>query len=404
MVVTNTQDEFEIRSIDVVHINPSVMEGERGRSSILGPRTAIPIVRFAPTFEVQPTVSGNLRIPSILTCNPGVIVASPTADIFYQWQAAGVDIPGETNKTLITTLVLDAVEVTCIVDAVNFLGTASGVSNGITPERVEPIITHQTDFYATTGMGQENLLLTHNARAAIATGMSADGRLDTISDSAFVVSGLSATDRSDVLDTPAFVTTGLSAENRHDVFSLEAYAAWRPTYLQPVALINPSAESGDMTGWTVTNGIITSSNVIKSSAPATFDGGRYFSGSDTVGDFTFVDDAIMNQVVNFDAGLFTDIDDLRMYVEMRFRFSWDSVSAGNIVRGNITLLDISDTVLLTQDVVEIQDTSTWTDNWSELILIPATTRKIKIQFTLIQDYLRVDAHVDDIRVDLYKDM
>ena len=402
MVVTNTQDDFKIRSIDVVHINPSILEGERGHSSILGPRTAIPIVRFAPTFEVLPTVSGDLRIPSVLTCNPGVVIASPTADIFYQWQADGVDIVGETNSTLITSLVLDDVFVTCVVDAVNFLGTTSGVSDGITPERVEPIVAQEAGYYAATGMGQETLQLVHNERGFVSTGMSADGRLDGISGSGMVLTGVSTDDRMDVLNDLAFVSTGTSAVDRYDLLSTEAYTRWTPTYLGEVPIINPSAESGDMTGWTVTNGIITSESTVTYAAPVRWDGGRYFSAFDTKGGANSVIDPIMTQVVDFDSSLFTDIDASLLYVKLLFRFSYYTPIYGNRVRGNIALLDINDNELYNENAGEIADTSTWTENWSELVLMPANTRKIQIQFQLYQAFLYVDAHVDDIHVEIYK--
>ena len=300
-------------------------------------------------------------------------------------------------------MVLDEVVVTCNVDAVNYLGTTTGVSDGITPERVEPIINQETSYYSATGMGQETLQLIHNERGFVASGMSADGRMDRITENGFVVTGLSTTDRVDVFHDIAFLATGVSTVNRHDVLSSEAYTRWTPTYLGELPIINPSAESGDMTGWTVTNGIITSSNAINSHAPATFDGGRYFTGLETTGSANSVIDPIMTQVVDFDPSHYADIDASLLYVKMLFRFSYYTTIYGNRVRGNITLLDINDVELLNESVEEIPDYSTWTENWSELTLVPPNTRKIQIQFQLYQSFLDVRANVDDIHVELYLD-
>ena len=398
--LTQSQDEYLIRSIDVVHINPSIMEGERFYPGILGPGAAVPIIRYAPTFLVQPSISGSFKIPSVLTCNPGVIDASPQALLYFQWQADGVDIPGETGRTLITSLAFDAVVITCEVDAVNLLGVATGESNGITAELVEPIINHQNDYYTFTGLSQQMQINTMSEKFLVATGMAADNRIDVEQDIVYMMTGLWVDTRDDVNSYTAYMLQGLNAPTQQMVFENEAYSYWQPTPIADLALINPSAEAGDMTGWTVTAGIITSEILAQQGTTAPADGGRYFS-SHTALKVT----ASMHQTVDLDPGILADVDaDL---ILSRFSYFWDTYTNnyGHQLDATITFLDAADGVLGSDYLyVYKKQNDPWTENFNELQYIPALTRKIRVSFNFLTAASRDSrAYLDDIRVQLFKD-
>ena len=171
---TQTQDEFSADAIDTVHINPSIMEGVNLYSGILGPHASVPISRYAPVYLITPSISGDDNIPSVLTCNTGVVSASPSPSYLFQWRSAGVNILGATNPTLLTDNSMDATEITCFVEAVNFLGTASGVSNGITVNVVEAVRVEEHTYAIITGLEQyeqQNLMI---HRGNVITGLSVD--------------------------------------------------------------------------------------------------------------------------------------------------------------------------------------------------------------------------------------
>ncbi len=233
MPLTQTQDEFKVQAIDFVHINPSIMEGERFYSSILGPDAAVPIVRYAPTFLVLPSISGSFKIPAVLTCNPGVIDASPQALLYYQWQADGVDIPGATGNTLLTYLALDAIEITCEVDAVNLLGVVTGESNGITTERVEPIRVEEHHLGMISGMSQPAQQNMNILRHFPITGMPTINHLTGFDLKSNIITGLSVTDHLTSFDLKIGAITGLSIDNAVTAHESDMYTIKFP---EPIAL------------------------------------------------------------------------------------------------------------------------------------------------------------------------
>lgn len=399
--LTQSQDEYLIRSIDVVHINPSIMEGERFYPGILGPGAAVPIVRYAPTFLVQPSISGSFKIPSVLTCNPGVIDASPQALLYFQWQADGVDIPGETGRTLITSLAFDAVVITCEVDAVNLLGVATGESNGITAELVEPIINHQNDYYAFTGLSQDMQINTMSEKIMVVSGISTEGRIDVEGDVVYMTTGMWVDTRDDVNSYTAYAVQGLNAPAQLKAFENEAYSYWQPTYLTDLAIINPSAETGDLTGWTVTAGTITSESTAQQGTSIPTDGGRYFSGH-TSGSGV---DAAMNQVVDVDPSHIADIDAGLMFAKFSHMYDTYTNNFGHQVNGSISFLDAGDVVLssLTLYTYHYQN-DPWYMDFSELLVIPANTRKVRLSYNLLTASNRDNrSYLDDVRVQLFKD-
>lgn len=226
--LTQSQDEFKIRSIDVVHINPSIMEGERGGPSILGPGSAIPIVRYAPVYLVLPTISGEFKIPSVLTCNPGVTDASPKGLVFYQWLADGVEILGETSSTMTTLPEHDAKNMTCRVDVVNYLGVAIGLSNGIIVEIVEPIILEEQDIYTTTGLGQKTYETVFGYEQMVVTSMAIETQLSNLENVVFAVSGMINETVEKASEFPIFILSGMPNAIEQEVALTECYVVSQP--------------------------------------------------------------------------------------------------------------------------------------------------------------------------------
>ena len=401
MPVTNTQDEWNRRRIDVRHINPSIMEGERGHTSMFGQGSAVPIIRYAPTFLVQPSISGSFQIPSVLTCNPGVIDASPQAQLFYQWKANGSSIMGETGRTLTTILTFDNFEITCEVTAVNFLGVAVGESNGITAELVEPINNLDFPHFVITGLTQKNQQNVFKVDTLITTGISMEQRIDVQQQILLITSGMDVEFRNDMMNHTVATISGLGPGNGGYMHDLDVYTIWQPTRLADLPLINPSAETGDMTGWNVTSGtIIARSTAVLDTTVPFVDKPWYFS-SDTAGK----NNSYMNQVVNVDSGLNADIDAGIIYSRFSYRPNTYSNNFGHQATGQIQFLDASDVVLDSHSMSYSPSRYyRWSYDYTPLLNVPVLTRKVRITMGFVGSIgYDVYVFIDEIAVEMFKD-
>ena len=403
VIYTNTQDEWKRRRIDVRHINPSIMEGERGHTSMLGQGSAVPIVRYAPTFLFPPYLTGDFKIPSVLTANPGVIDASPKANIFYQWYADGVMLIGETGKTLTTSLSFDDVEITCEVTAVNFLGVDVGFTNGITPGLVEPIINEEYFTYAVSGLSQDLKQNMFDHKTLIATGISMYLRTDVQQQIILIPTGMWVELRDDVMSGTGAVITGLGGDEGGQLYHNEAYVMWQPTRLADLAVVNPSAESGDMTGWTVIgdiNSIVATSVAQTGTSIPTGGNPWYFSSHlalETI--------PSMSQVIDIDVGLHADIDAGLILGKLDYALDTYTHIFDHHLIGVFEYLDASNVVLnsYSQSYQNLQNSS-WTRDYSPLIYMPALTRKVRLSFTFsTSTSYNNNVYLDDIVVSLYKD-
>ena len=382
MPVTVTQDVWNTRRIDVRHINPSIMEGERGHTSLFGQGSAVTIIRYAPTFLVQPSISGSFKIPSVLTCNPGVIDASPQADLFYQWKADGVGLLGETSPTITTYLELDAVTLTCEVTAVNFLGVAVGESNGITAELIEPIINQQFLHYAVTGLNQEQQINTFKSDTLITTGISMSQRIDMQQHVILIPTGMWVELRHDVMSATAAVITGLGGDNGGQLYDFDVYTVWQPTPLDPQpVVVNPDGSSG-LTGWTVTQGSVQALTTADGADARPKDLTHFFKADTQPG----LTDSIMYQDIPIDAAHNAAIDAGTVMMDAMY---WvDSQYGYDGVTTQIQCLDGSDVVLSTLTRTSAYNETYQNRNWQgymfDLDYIPATTRKIRFTVTFDQ--------------------
>lgn len=170
-MLTQTQEFWKTRSIANKRINPSILEGQFGIPSILPKRASIELLRLAPTSSVAPSLSGSPRLPTTLTCNPGVWLAAPSPDFLYQWFSDGVELVGETNQTLEADEFYDGQLITCVVRAVNSVGfEIEQSSNSINLQIVEPINVYEFDVYSVTGLAITNTLSNLFLRFGVITG------------------------------------------------------------------------------------------------------------------------------------------------------------------------------------------------------------------------------------------
>jgi hypothetical protein len=250
---THTQDVFQIRSLDVVHINPSIMEGEKLYTSLLGPDVAVLIERYAPVNLQLPVVTGPDKIPGILSCSQGAWDSSPSPVFYYQWTADGVDIPGENKQTIITYAELDSMEIGCTVTAVNFLGMVEvDSSNTILVGIIEPIWMEEFEHNVVTGLNQYEQQNLMNDDFNIISGMWVAPRVDMMTKVELILSGLWVENRHDIMGYSIYALQGIGHELKQsvpetNVFGLEKYVF--NSFIGP----DGSFESGVLTGFTTNN-------------------------------------------------------------------------------------------------------------------------------------------------------
>ena len=246
MPIVNTQEEYEIRSISPVHINPSIMEGRHQYESILGPDRAVSIVRYAPFFLVNPSLTGDVAIPSVLTCSAGVVDGSPSPRRTYTWfidsdevTTPGIGGSGPFANRFVTDITHDKKIITCVVTAFNVMGSVSARSNGIEPSIIEPIYVMGRDTYLPTGLHVQDNITTFNNHIGVVSGMWLDEYLTLFAENLMVASGI-------------------AVEEHMTVPYLDTYSVTMMTPVHTFTMSNSGAETGNMYGWTVGAGTIQS--------------------------------------------------------------------------------------------------------------------------------------------------
>ncbi|UAT28923.1 virion structural protein [Dinoroseobacter phage vB_DshP-R7L] len=258
MPITQTQDNWQPRSIDVVHINPSILEGRFINASPYGPGEAIALDRYAPVNVEQPFLTGSGIIPGRVVCEIGKWESSPSPDFYYQWMADGADIPGANSYEIFTDASFDSLNLTCEVRADNGIGEDYAItSNSILCTLIEPIEMRETEFYFATGMRANKLQTVFDKRDLILSGLGTKSRLDVMRGVSYYITGLWAENRQDVNAQPIFAVTGL--EQKHAlsvldgtwgiaVISSKAGEVLVDAVPQPLPMVNTNAELGTF-GW-----------------------------------------------------------------------------------------------------------------------------------------------------------
>lgn len=261
---TGGQDEDLTRSIDVVHIEPSIREGVHLVSSLYGPEASAPIFRYPPVSSDNAWIRGDAVIPSVLTAEEGTWDWSPTGYFQYQWMADGVDIPFATSKTWTSTPEYDGQTITVEIRGINTGGMDITISSGLAISILEPVIVDQQDNFVITGLPQGNdAQTTRDERTMIISGVGADDRLDVVRSASYFATGMGALDRHDVNSQNNPIITGLGdmspANGRLCVFERDwSIAVINQEYADPLVdsvpvqmnIKNRGAEMG-LLGWNV---------------------------------------------------------------------------------------------------------------------------------------------------------
>lgn len=362
MPLTNTQEVYEIRSISPQRINPSIMEGTQQYTSILGPDRAISIVRYAPIFLVAPLLTGDPGIPSVLTCSAGVVDASPSTRRFYHWFIDGVSSlngEGPAFSTFLTDATMDAKTITCEVTALNILGEASAISNGILVGIIEPVIVGEYTNFGITGMSADSSITVFQDQIAVLTGMWVDDFVTVFQDHIFGLVGLGQQDH-----------TSLFA---YDVYSVNSYEL-----LTNITVFNGGAESNNTSGWTVTAGTL---RPVATSTPS--GGGSYvFMGSASNNVDTYA-----NHVTTISGSYYDEINTGECTLGMTFWACQDYAGqSGDHMQVTFDFLNASNTVLGSDDFFGLFEpegksrggSNLWQCYVSPPVHVPVGTTKVRV--------------------------
>lgn len=252
------QDDDRTRSIDVVHIEPSIREGVHLVSSLYGREASSPLYRFPPVSSNNAWIRGDALIPAVLTAEEGTWNASPSATFEYQWMADGVDIPFATQKTWTSSIEYDGQDITVEIRGINYLGQDITITEPLGISIIQPIEVREQENFLISGLQPgTNGQVTYSERDIILTGLGALDRVDMNLAVVYYLTGVSAEDRFDTNQMNIGYITGLSQTNTLSVLDAESIAVINNEYADPLIesvpvrmnLKNPNAEMG-MLGWT----------------------------------------------------------------------------------------------------------------------------------------------------------
>lgn len=253
------QDDDQTRSIDNVHIEPSIREGVHLVPSLYGKDASRPLYRFTVTNLVPPFITGDPKIPNVLTCNLGQWAGSPIPLFDFQWMSNGADIPGANSQTWLSDLAYDNTVITCEVRGYNLMGEAYALtSNSVPISIIEPINIGDMDFFSVGGLSQEQLITLQNERTMITTGLAAENRQDINRAVAYLTTGLAADQRSDINTQNLYFVQGLERGNTTEVLDSSGLLVVNYPIRDPLVdgvpvflpLKNHNAEMG-MAGWEI---------------------------------------------------------------------------------------------------------------------------------------------------------
>lgn len=382
MPITNTQEEYKIRSISSVYINPSIMEGAQQLTSILGSDRGKLVVRYAPNFTTNVLLTGEAGIPSWLECSPGVVDASPQAFRSYQWYADDVLIFGAVENQFRTTNAYDGKVIKCIVRAFNVLGEDFSESNTITATVIEPIFLWEADYYPITGLGTDNVETVLNFSLLPLTGMSVDDNITNFGVALYPITGMANLDNINI--------------TYFDTYVMSFYTLMRTLFIN-----NANAESGSSAGWTVESGSFTS--VLGPSKA----GSRFFKSStpNVLSKIT--------QVISIaDAGDLAQVAAGNVAAKINYWATNDTVINYNLesMRVYLEALDVSNAVVATLNqfnwVIPPQKTASnlWYPYEYVVENIPVTTTQLRIviEFAAANILTGNTCNLDEISLQLFR--
>ena len=208
------QDDDRTRSIDVVHIEPSIREGVHLVSSLYGREASSPLNRYPPVSNHTAWIRGNPLIPAVLTAEEGTWISSPSAVFYYQWMADGIDIPFANQKTWTSTIEYDGAEITVEIRGVNAIGQDITITSSLNISIIQPIEVHEQENFLITGLQPgTNAQVTYDQRTVITSGLGSLDRLDVNRSVAYFLTGIASDDRFDTDQMSMSFITGIQQPN-----------------------------------------------------------------------------------------------------------------------------------------------------------------------------------------------
>ena len=388
----STQDKYFIRALDTIHINPSLLEGENFYESPLGFRKAKAINYYAPVWIVNPYITGNIiifslvdgeKIYSDLICNQGIINASERARLSYQWFQIidNEEIPVLNKNTRIYSLREKDYNIPlfCKITARNRSGTVSNNSNIVTPQIISPV-ENQEHFWG------------------IVTGLNQIGNINTMSNQFSVISGIPEKRKQEIVNNNIITISGMGSENKQEVHTNEVYTIWFPVFHKELFIPNHNAE-GNISDWNINESDIT----IRSTSPTPDEGNAYFSPGST-----HSDSSVMNQTINISSEDYTLIDSGESYITGWWRQYQKRTGEQFGIKLSVIFLSSTDVVLKTTNFLDQCDVGIrdlWHQISTNMISIPVNTRKLKIEVTIYSSGSSSALHTyfDDLHLEIYKE-
>ena len=251
MARTSTQEDLYTKCVAGLHIQPSILEGAKLYDSLYGPLKGDPIFRQPPTNLVAPYITGDTKIPSVMTCEEGQWVGSPYPRFAYQWMSNGVDIPGATNRTWESTSEYHDTDITVEVRGFSWIGESYAWTAPVRITLIETLDVIEYANYVGTGISAIKAMTNLDNRNLIVTGIGAENAETVIRNVAYFHTGLAAEDRYDMNIAVCNTVEAIGAPQRLAVLDQQYYSIWQDVgyelvtgYPQKIPLKNASAELG----------------------------------------------------------------------------------------------------------------------------------------------------------------
>jgi len=107
-----------------------VMGGNSGYAHLMRKRRKA--FQSAPVFETQPAVSGGDNVGETASVGDSTATSRSPATYTYQWQLNGVNIPGQTARTILLLVGMIGGALRCVITASNRFGVTVQASLAIT--------------------------------------------------------------------------------------------------------------------------------------------------------------------------------------------------------------------------------------------------------------------------------
>ena len=371
----STQDKYSINALDTIHINPSVLEGENIYSSPLGFRKARCLEYFAPQWLIDPYITGDLQIYSIingkriysdLICNPGIIKASERAKLTYQWyhkkNNKNVLIPNA-NKYIYKLRDEDYdIPLFCRITATNRSGTLSRDTKEVIPDIISSVENTEFLIAAIIHPGSGN--------------------------------------RQEIIDSSVNTISGLGSKRKEEVHTKELYAVWSPVFHKELVIPNHNAESG-VDNWGVNEQDITT----QSTSPSPSEGSNYFAPGITHSGSSF-----MYQIIDIPSEDHNLISTGKTYVRAWWRqYQKETGESYNIDLELQTAHPsfFHDDLYVPIDIIRKKYNTGYLNKWYQmntpLIVMSSHTRAIIIRLRIVSSGNSSSVYFDDFNLEMYKE-